>query len=148
MTLVGLAVAIPLGFLGLAAEALQGLTFLVVAVAYPFLEGRVTARFNSTPGKWLFNIRLLPKGVPVHPGDHFRRARTAHFGGFAGGVPLFSLVAAWISWRHFLQTGRTRWDDAAPFYVVPQGVGFFRWSAFIALWIGLTIVGALATTAS
>lgn len=140
MALFGLPVAIIFRELGVGETFLPIAALLTVLIAYPFVEGLVTRSYKTTLGKRLLNVQLVERRESASLRDYTRRAGSAHFHGFAGGFPPFSLYAAWVSWRHFLETGRTPWDDVSPIYALPQGAGFIRWTAFVLIAVVIQIL--------
>ncbi len=148
MSLFGFLVAFAFRLFGLQESSLTGATLLSVLVVYPFVEGPITRSFKTTIGKRLLNIQLVErtKGAPLS--DYNGRALSAHFHGFAGGFPFLNLYMAWVSWRRFLETGRTSWDDVSPIYALPQGAGFIRWMGFILAVLVLLFLSALAQNIS
>lgn len=128
----GLPTALILSATGVPDGSLSGATILAVLFLYPFYEGFLIHRFTSTPGKALMNIKMI-KREDLSLADSNGRAISAHFGGFFGAVPILAQAAAYLAYRQFLATGRTRWDDEAPIYASPLGAGPLRWLAFFSL---------------
>lgn len=143
MALFGLLVALSLRALGTGKSSITGVTLLTVFIAYPFVEGLLTRSFGTTPGKRLLNVKMVKRTESAPLSDYNGRALSAHFLGFAGGFPLFNLYAAWVSWRRFLETGRSSWDDVSPIYALPQGAGFIRWIGFVLVSVLVIFLSAL-----
>jgi hypothetical protein len=127
---------------GVGADSISGATFVVVLVAYPFAEGVSLRYFRTTPGKKLMNVRMIERRKATIA-DINGRSIEAHFRGFCGGLPIFCLIAAYLGYRRFLETGRTSWDDDSPIYASPRGAGLARWAGFAVMAAIMVLLAAI-----
>lgn len=117
----------------------QFATGLVEAVENPVVAGAVLyaiwipveslflSQLGTTPGKWLFGIRV------VHPGGElltFSKALTrsffVFFQGLGLGIPLISFGTQVFAYRRLSKTGTTLWDTSTNSVVLHKEWGLMR----------------------
>jgi len=102
-------------------EMLAGLAFLF---AWVFIEPILLATLGTTPGKWLFNIRLVP---PSSSKPDFSTALARSFDvwwrGLGMGLPLVSLITLLFAFNTLRKHGQTAWDKNGGFTVVHEPLG-------------------------
>jgi hypothetical protein len=87
-----------------------GLGFLVCSSWVP-VEATLLAWVGTTPGKWLFNIRLLSlDGKPLGFGLAFQRARRVWIYGLGLGLLVFPLITVIYSYFELKKRGASTWD--------------------------------------
>lgn len=89
------------------------LLMVAFAVLWSLIEGVMISRWRTTPGKWLFSLRVEHEtGRALTFGEASARAARAWFLGYGLGWPLLLLVTGGF-WLYFWRkTGRSWWDAA------------------------------------
>jgi uncharacterized RDD family membrane protein YckC len=79
---------------------------------------------GSTPGKWLFGIRVVDSdGHPIGVALALRREMRVWLQGLALGLPVVSLVSLGLAYRRLVRRGRTRWDETLDLQVRHRPLG-------------------------
>lgn len=123
--LVTLVMVLLMDLLGIGLGAVQtgsNSTFLLplwlVAAAWIFIETVLLAIVGTTPGKALLNITLSTStGDKLTMMEAFRRSIDVFLRGMCAGLPLFNLIANYISYNNLIKTGATHWDVQGEFRV-------------------------------
>jgi len=103
---------------------LVGLASLFVWV---FIESFLLATTGTTPGKWLFNICLVPpKGEKPDYSTAFLRSIKVWWRGLGIGFPLVSLFTLAVAYSNLKKNGITTWDKDDGFTVVHGRIGLLR----------------------
>ncbi|MBN8819227.1 MAG: RDD family protein [Sphingomonas sp.] len=80
---------------------------------------------GTTPGKWLFGLRVVGDG-PIRFGAAFRRECLLLFWGIGLALPLLNLVMAIRSFSEVEPTGVARWDEATGLRVEARTITGWR----------------------
>lgn len=113
---------------------------LIVATWIP-VESLLVAVARTTPGKWLFGIRLrfaisdayAGHGASSSLGQAGRRALRVWWQGMACGVVLLVPFSLAIAYRRLVGMGETRWDSDADCLVTQQPFGIMAGAGVLAL---------------
>jgi len=121
---------------------------LVVVFAWVFIESLLLSTIGTTPGKWLFKIRLIPpSGDRPNYSTALSRSFKVWWRGLGIGFPLVSLITLIIAYEKLTKNGTTTWDKDDGFSVAHDRIGPLRVIVAVAFFIGfllLVIVGSAA----
>jgi hypothetical protein len=95
--------------------------------AWVFVEATLLSVFGTTPGKLLFNIKLIPPSgsVPTF-GSALARSVAVWWRGVGTGFPLISLFTLMSAHSRLKERGITSWDSDEGFSVVHERIGVAR----------------------
>jgi uncharacterized RDD family membrane protein YckC len=95
--------------------------------AWVFVEAILLSTLGTTPGKWLFRIKLLPPTglVPTYPAA-VSRSIAVWWRGLGTGFPVVSLCTLIFAKSRLRENGITSWDKDEGFTVVHQRIGTTR----------------------
>lgn len=131
-------VNLPVTLLLAGAEAAWGFfAVLLWQAAWIALEARMLSRFGSTPGKWVYELRVVQTdGAKLSYGTAFRRGWSVLFLGLGAG-PFMWFTGPFAFWR-IVDRGITPWDADCESAVGDAGFSVVRAAAGIivtaALW--------------
>lgn len=92
----------------------QFLNGLMVTLSLCFVEAALLASWGTTPGKWLFNIRVSrTNGRLLSFGQALKRAFGVFVYGQGLGIPLISLFTQASAYNKLVKEGTTTWDEGA-----------------------------------
>jgi len=95
--------------------------------AWVFIEPLCLWLIGTTPGKWLFKIRIAPPpGETIKYSTALLRSFRVWWRGLAAGLPLISLLTLAIAHRNLKQKGITSWDRDGKFTVTHDNIGPLR----------------------
>jgi uncharacterized RDD family membrane protein YckC len=118
---------------------------LVAVFAWVFIESMLLSTTGTTPGKWLFKIRLIPpSGEKPNYSTALSRSFKVWWRGLGIGFPLASLITLIIAHGKLTKNGITTWDKDEGFSVVHERIGPLRVIVAVAFFIGfllLVVVG-------
>jgi len=112
--------------------------------AWVFVEATLLSTFGTTPGKFLFKIKLIPPSgsVPTF-GAALARSIAVWWRGLGTGFPLMSLFTLLRANSRLVEQGITSWDRDDGFTVVHERIGVARGLAavsFFMAWFSLMAV--------
>jgi uncharacterized RDD family membrane protein YckC len=120
----------------------QPTVLLAAAVLWIPAEAWLLHRFTTTPGKWIFGIRVTDDlGQPLQFKAALKRSALVMATGNGMGLPtlFFIPLIQWvIAWIRFQKTGVTGWDFLCASSVVHRQtnpLGFVAAGLFVGLWI-------------
>ena len=91
---------------------------MVVPFVWCFIEVLLLVSFGSTPGKWLFSIKVTEKnGKLLSYSRALKRSLLVLFLGVGGGIPLLSIFTMSYAFYSLSNYGSTFWDDSEDFVV-------------------------------
>jgi len=134
-------------------EMLAGLAFLF---AWVFIEPILLGAFGTTPGKWLFNIRLVPPKKYGKPGiispqtdkpDYstaLSRSFDVWWRGLGMGLPLVSLFTLLFAYKKLSKHGQTTWDQKGGFTVVHERLGVVKLLFAVIIFMGWFVLIAVS----
>lgn len=114
---------------------------VIMKIVWAPVEALLLSSFGTTPGKWLFGIRVerLDGGTLT-----FSQALTRYIllwvKGEWFGVPVVSAIPYFLAYRKLGRTGDTSWDTAEP---VQSRVTHKKWGLFRALVCTGVVLGVL-----
>lgn len=120
---------------------------LVYAAAIPLLV-LLTGLTGSSPGKWLFGVRVTRRdGRPIGVLACLRRELHVWAAGMAFALPLFSLGTMAFSYQRLKDRGVARWDEGEDWVVTHRPGGVVQ--ALLAgvgvlILVAVTVLGVLA----
>lgn len=86
-----------------------------------FIEAALLSIWGTTPGKWLFNIRVSrSNGRLLSYGEALKRAFGVYVFGMGLGLPVVSLFTLGSSYNKLTNEGTTRWDQGTDTVVCHQ----------------------------
>ncbi|WP_115552467.1 RDD family protein [Xanthomonas arboricola] len=98
---------------------------------------------GSTPGKWLFGIRVLrADGYALGFADALRREGRVFVFGMAMGVPLISTITQLFALVKLINAGKTSWDMRSGWMVTHRPTG--RWQVTLYVVAGIASVALVA----
>lgn len=117
---------------------------LAVIFAWVFIESLFLSTTGTTPGKWLFKIRLIPpSGETPDYSTAFSRSFKVWWRGFGTGFPLVSLITLIVSYNKLTKNGITTWDRDNGFTVAHEQIGPLRVIFAIAFFVSLLLLVAI-----
>ena len=147
----GVSVAMPelgAGF----AEAMSNplMSSIFVYLVWAPAESVLLSLFGTTPGKWLFGIRVVhPGGGLLSYTDALKRSFLVFLQGEGLGIPVIGWLTQLFAYRRLTKTGTTLWDRSTNTVVLHKKWGILR--ALVctaAVFVTLTMVRALDTVAN
>jgi uncharacterized RDD family membrane protein YckC len=126
-------------------------TMMTLALVAP-LEALMVGLSGTTPGKWVFGVRITrPTGQAIGLLRAGRREAAVLLRGLGLGIPLIALVTMIVGYRTLEDTGSASWDSGKPWVVTYRESGGLQTFLFIAGALGwliaLVIIEALAAKA-
>lgn len=97
--------------------------FLVMAILFLWiiLEAMLMAVFQTTPGKYLLNIRVVKKsGERIRFSEALRRSFHVWLRGLGAGFPLLALITQPVALTRLVIKGETSWDRDGEFTVTHE----------------------------
>jgi len=99
----------------------------VVVFGWVFIEAFLLSTLGATPGKWLFNIKIvLPSGEKPDFSVALSRSFMVWWRGMGVDFPLISQITQIVSYFKLKKHGQTSWDRDSGLDVVHEKVGPFR----------------------
>ena len=114
---------------------------ILIPFMWIFLESLLLSTLGSTPGKWLFRIRLIPNagGRPRYL-SALSRSFKVWWRAFGATVPVLNLVLLFKAYVNLNKNGVTSWDRDTGFSVVHERIGIPRVFFAIIFFAGLTLL--------
>lgn len=131
---------------GRGADAVFGAVILLVMIP---VEALMLSLFGTTPGKWLFRIRVTTKGgkLLTYP-QALRRSADVWLRGMGTGlIPLITLITSINAYRKLSSEGATSWDRAGNYTVSHRLIGIPGGIAAILLLTAIVAVSLFGTLA-
>lgn len=120
---------------------------VLLYLAWVPVEAVFISTVATTPGKWLYGIRILSRmGGRLSFSDALARTASVWFRGDGLGIPLVTLVTRSIAYRRLVRTGSTSWDEALMSVVTHRRWGNVRKVAVVLL-TGGALLAVLALNA-
>jgi len=117
---------------------------LGILFVWIFQEAILLANCGTTPGKWLFKIKVRDReGRKFKFADALNRSFSVWLKGMGAGVPLLSLIALVSSRSKLKRDGITTWDEEGGFVVTHGRIGFLRSAVVVLLLVGFVYLIAL-----
>jgi uncharacterized RDD family membrane protein YckC len=105
-------------------ETSSGIGLLFVWV---FVEALLLSTFGTTPGKWLFKVRvILPSGSAISYSTALSRSIKVWWRGLGIGLPIVSLITLIVAHGRLIDNGMTSWDREGGFLVTHETFGVMR----------------------
>jgi len=119
---------------------LLGMAILFIWV---FQESILLANCGTTPGKWLFKIKVLnSKGQKLTFSEALNRSFSVWLKGMGAGVPIISLITLLISRSKLKRDAVTAWDEEGGFVVTHGKIGAIRSVVIVVFLLGYFSVTA------
>jgi uncharacterized RDD family membrane protein YckC len=123
---------------------------LILVFSWVFLESLLLSTTGTTPGKWLFKIRLIPpSGEKPDYSTALSRSFKVWWRGLGIGFPLVNLITLIVAHVKLTKNGITTWDKDDGFTVVHDRIGPLRVIVAAAFFMGflmLIVVGVTTNT--
>jgi len=98
-----------------------------ILFSWVFQESILMANCGTTPGKWLFKIKVRDsKGKKLSFSDALNRSFSVLFKGLGAGIPLISLFSLLSSRSKLKRDGVTTWDEEGGYVVTHEKIGVAR----------------------
>ena len=111
-----------------------------------FAEAWMIARWGTTPGKFMLNLRVVTdSGEILTFAQSMRRSMSVWVRGFGMGIPLVQILTYVASYFYLRQDGVTPWDGQQSLHIDQQPMGPARWLAVVAA--GAVMFAVMAVTA-
>jgi hypothetical protein len=112
-----------------------------------FIESLLLSTIGTTPGKWLFKIRLIPpSGERPKYSTALSRSLKVWWRGLGMGFPFVSLITMTIAYEKLKKNGITTWDKDGGFIVVHERIGPLRVIVAAAFFISILLLELLGKT--
>ncbi len=113
---------------------------LLAPVVWLAIEPAWLAKFQTTPGRSLFRIKLVTSyGEPITRNRAYQRGGMLWFRGLACGFQPVTLGAVYLAYRRLNNSGGTSWDRDAGFVVLHNTISAGRWVLIVGSALGLLI---------
>jgi hypothetical protein len=133
----------------LSTEGDEQLFGLAIVFAWVFIESCLLATIGTTPGKWLFRIRLVARsGSTPDFAAALSRSFKVWWRGIGIGFPLASLITMIVAHRKLSNEGVTSWDRDDGFTVVHERIGPLRAIVAVAFFAGFLLLVVAGSVAS
>jgi len=117
---------------------------IIILFLWIFQEAILLANCGTTPGKWLFKIKVRNnEGQKLTFSEALNRSFGVWLKGMGAGIPLLSLIAQISSRSKLKRDGITEWDEEGRFLVTHGRIGFSRSAVVVLLLIGFCYLSAL-----
>lgn len=98
-------------------------SFILVAASLPPCALAIGLT-GTSPGKWLFGVRVLDAGgAPIGVGRALSREVAVWFRGLGLAIPIVTLVTCIVAFNHLKACRSTTWDEARDLRVVHRSMG-------------------------
>lgn len=115
-----------------------------ILFVWVFQESILLANCGTTPGKWLFKIKVRNgRGKKLSYSDALNRSFSVLFKGMGAGIPIISLISLLSSKSKLKKDGITTWDEDGGHVVIHERIGIGR-----SIVIAVIIVAFLSFIAS
>lgn len=122
-----------------------GMMFLF---AWVFVEALLLSSFQTTPGKWLFKVKIsLTSGEPINFSQALERSFKVWWRGLGTGFPIASMITTIIAYVRLTRNGITSWDKDDGFSVTHENIGVPRVLAAIAFFVVFLMIAAIGNSA-
>ena len=117
---------------------------MLSSYVWVFVESWFLSNFGATPGKFLFNLRVVTdNGSPLTYKQALRRSLTVWFRGYGLGIfPLREMLSL-VSFVALMQDGKTPWDDQQSLNVAHGGMKRSHWIMLFLVIISLLSLKSL-----
>lgn len=117
---------------------------LAVIFAWVFIESLFLSTTGTTPGKWLFRIRLIARsGQKPDYSTAISRSFKVWWRGLGIGFPLASLITLILAHGKLMKNGTTTWDRDDGFTVLHERIGPLRVIIAATFFVGFLLLVAL-----
>lgn len=117
---------------------------IILIFMWIFVESLLLSSFQTTPGKWLFKIKLATaSGAQINFSQALSRSLKVWWRGLGIGFPIVSLFTLVIANTNLTRDGITSWDRESGFIVTHETIGTSRVLAAVAFFIGCSILIAI-----
>jgi hypothetical protein len=114
--------------------------------AWIFQEAVLLANCGTTPGKWLFKIKVRDReGRRLKFADALNRSFGVWLKGMGAGIPLISFIALLSSRSTLKRDGVTTWDQEGGFVVTHGTIGVLRSAVIVTLLVGYAFLGSVGS---
>jgi uncharacterized RDD family membrane protein YckC len=118
-------------------ELPSALLTMIILFVWIFQEAVLLANCGTTPGKWLFKIKVRnSRGQKLTFSEALNRSFGVWVKGMGAGVPLISLITLLSSRSKLKRDGITTWDEDGGFVVTHGEIGAARAVVVIVLLLG------------
>lgn len=108
-----------------------------ILFAWVFQESILMTNCGTTPGKWLFKIKVRDsRGKKLSFSDALNRSFSVLFKGFGAGIPIISLFTLLSSRSKLKRDGITIWDEEGGYVVTHEKIGALRSVVITMLFLG------------
>jgi len=119
---------------------------LFVVFAWVFIETLLLSTFGTTPGKWLFRIRLVPpSGRMPDFATALSRSFKVWWRGLGIGFPIATLITLIVAYSTLKKNGMTTWDRDDGFTVLHERIGPARIILAVAFFLGFLMLAVIAS---
>lgn len=140
--------SLPAGFLlaimpphFVAQKGSEPLLVIVILFLWVFVEASLLSSFGTTPGKWLFKIKLtIDSGKAISYSQAIARSIKVWWRGLGTGFPIIGIFTLIIAYKRLKQNAITSWDREGNFVVAHEKIGAPRVLAAIASFVVVLIV--------
>lgn len=119
--------------------------FLTMGILFVwiFQEAILLANCGTTPGKWLFNIRVRDgKGQKLEFSDALNRSFSVWLKGMGAGIPLISFITLLSSRSKLKRDGVATWDEQGGYVVTHGKIGALKSMAIAMIFFGFFSLNA------
>jgi tetratricopeptide (TPR) repeat protein/uncharacterized RDD family membrane protein YckC len=122
------------------------ITFFIMQ-GWVFQESILLSTWGTTPGKWLFRIKLRDKnGKKLNLSGALGRSFSVWLKGYGLGIPLISLITLLTARSRLKKVGITTWDEEGGFVMTHYKIGAIRNTVAALFLIGIFLLVGLANT--
>jgi uncharacterized RDD family membrane protein YckC len=102
--------------------------------AWIFIEAFLLSTAGTTPGKWLFKIRLsTSSGDKLDFSSALSRSFKVWWRGLGTGFPIAALITEIVAYNRLVKNGMSTWDRDGGFIVTHERIGVIRILVAIAI---------------
>lgn len=118
-----------------------------ILFVWVFQESVLLANCGTTPGKWLFKIKVRDsRGRKLKFSDALNRSFSVWLKGMGAGIPLISLITLLTSRSKLKNDGVTAWDEEGGYVVRHGKIGALRSIVIVILLLGFFSLSAWENT--
>ncbi len=127
---------------------LNPIDFVITLFIWLFVEAALLASWGTTPGKWLFGIKVRDqKGNLLLFNKALQRSFLVWLKGMALGLPIIKLITNVIAYGKLMKLGKTTWDESCQTNILHQKLGLLRITLIgflVLIFLLILVIGVIA----
>ncbi|HEY8910211.1 MAG TPA: RDD family protein [Desulfosporosinus sp.] len=119
----------------------EQVSIVIRIISAILLESLLLSTWGMTPGKSLLQVYVRdPQGRKLNFSQAIKRSISAWAWGLGFGIPIASLILAYMSYDHLQEKGVVKWDIEGGTLVSHKKIGIPRIAVVVSLFIGFVML--------